>query len=130
MFLSRFLAPVLLSLVAGFTSSVFAQGFKQELETPEKISVSIRNIDGRVSVIASAEHEKKMVVEGKSAGQTIASDDVKVDVKGTRISIDVRPRGEKDRIDLVVTVPPRSRIEVEGQAGAVDVVGNVESAVV
>jgi hypothetical protein len=28
----------------------------------------------------------------------------------------VRPRGEKDRIDLVVTIPTRSKVEVEGQA--------------
>ena len=130
MFLSRFLALVLLSLAAGLTGSVYAQGFKKELETPEKISVSIKNIDGRVSVIASAEHEKKLVVEATSAGQAIASEDVKVDARGAKITIDVRPRGEKDRIDIVVTVPPRSKIEVEGQAGSVDVVGNIESAVV
>lgn len=130
MFLSRFLALVLLSLAAGFTGSVYAQGFKQELETPEKISVSIKNIDGRVSVIASPEHEKKLVVEATSAGQAIGSKDVKVDARGAKITIVVRPRGEKNRIDIVVTVPPRSRIEVEGQAGAVDVVGNMESAVV
>ncbi|HEU4710739.1 MAG TPA: VWA domain-containing protein [Pyrinomonadaceae bacterium] len=128
--MSRFLALVLLSLAAGFTGSVYAQGFKQELETPEKISVSIKNIDGRVSVIASPEHEKKLVVEATSAGQAIGSKDVKVDARGAKITIVVRPRGEKNRIDIVVTVPPRSRIEVEGQAGAVDVVGNMESAVV
>ncbi|HEU4770509.1 MAG TPA: VWA domain-containing protein [Pyrinomonadaceae bacterium] len=128
MSLSRFLALVLLSLAAGFTGSVYAQGFKQELETPEKISVSIKNIDGRVSVIASAEHEKKMVVEAKSTGQALAPEDVKVDAKGASFSINVRPRGEKDRIDLVVTIPTRSRVEVEGHAGAVDVIGNFESA--
>ena len=42
----------------------------------------------------------------------------------------MRPRGEKNRIDLVVTIPTRSKVEVEGQAGAVDVIGSVESAVV
>ncbi len=128
MFLSRFLAPVLLLLLAGFTGSAFAQGFKQELETVEKVTVSIKNLEGRVSVVASAEYQKKMSVEAKSAGQAIAPDDVKIDSKGAKVSIDVRPRGEKDRIDLTVTIPERSKIEIEGLAGAVDVIGNIESA--
>ena len=40
----------------------------------------------------------------------------------------MRPRGEKDRIDLTVTIPTRSKVEIEGQAGAVDVIGSFESA--
>ena len=128
MFLSRFVATVLLILLAGFTGSAFAQGFKQELETPEKVTVSIKNLEGRVSVVASAEYQKKMSIDGKSAGQAIAPEDVKVDVKGAKVTIDVRPRGEKNRIDLIVTIPERSKIEIEGLAGSVDVIGNVESA--
>jgi len=130
MFLSRFLTLVLIIFLPGFTCSAFAQAFKHELETPEKVTVSIKNLEGRVSVVASAEQEKKLTVEATSTGLAIAPDDVKVEAKGDRVSIDVRPRGDKNRIDLVVKVPQRSKIEVEGQAGAVDVVGNVESAVV
>ena len=130
MFLSRFIKPVLLLLLAGSAASAFAQGFKQELETPEKVTVSIKNLEGRVSVVASADQEKKMSVEAKSTGQAIGPEDVKVDAKGAKVTIDVRPRGEKDRIDLIVRIPERWKIEVEGQAGAVDVVGNVESATV
>lgn len=128
MFLSRFV--VLALFLAGVTGSTFAQGFKQELETPEKVTVSIKNLEGRVRVVASAAHEKKMTVEANSTGLVIAPEDVKVDSKGGNVSIDVRPRGEKNRIDLIVTVPQRSKIQVEGQAGAVDVIGNVESAAV
>jgi VWFA-related protein len=128
MFLSRF---VLLALViAGFTCSALAQGSKQELEVPEKVSVSIKNLEGRVSVIASAEYDRKMTVEAKSTGTAIETDDVKVDSKGGKVSINVRARGDKNRIDLIVHVPQRTKIEIEGQAGAVDVVGNVESAFV
>jgi VWFA-related protein len=128
MFLSRFVTPVLLLFLSGLTCSAFAQGFKQELEIPEKVTVSIKNLDGRVSVVASAEHDKKMSIEATSTGQSINPEDVKVDSKGAKVSIDVRPRGEKDRIDLIVRLPERSRIEIEGRAGSVDVVGNVESA--
>ena len=128
MFFVRFVTPALLLLFAGFTCPAVAQGFKQELEIPEKVTVSIKNLEGRVSVVASAEHEKKLTVDARSNGAAIAPDDVKVDAKGSKVSIDVRPRGEKDRIDLIVGVPQRSKIEIEGKAGSVDVVGNVESA--
>ena len=128
MFFTRFVTPALLLFLAGFTCSAFGQGFKQELEIPEKVTVSIKNLEGRVSVVAGPQYEKKLIVDARSSGSAIASEDVKVDVKGSKVSIDVRPRGEKDRIDLIVNVPERSKIEIEGQAGSVDVVGNVESA--
>jgi VWFA-related protein len=128
MLFSKFV-PIAL-LLAGLCATTFAQGFKQELEAPEKVVLSVKNLDGKVSVIASVEQEKKVTVDARSAGSPIAPDDVKVEAKGGVIRIDVRPRGEKDRIDLVVTIPTRSKVEVEGQAGAVDVIGSVESAFV
>ena len=128
MLLSRFVPLVL--LLAGLCSTALAQGFKAELEAPEKVSLLVKNIDGRVSVIASEEQQKKVTIEAKSSGSPIENDDVKVDSKGGVFRIDVRPRGEKNRIDLVVTIPTRSKVEVEGQAGAVDVIGSVESATV
>jgi VWFA-related protein len=120
----------LLFLLTGLCLSAFAQGFKSELEAPEKVSLVVKNLDGRVSVVASAEQEKKVSIDAKSTGQEIAPDDVKVESKGGTIQIDVRPRGEKNRIDVVVTIPARSKVEVEGQAGAVDIIGSVESAIV
>ncbi len=110
--------------------SAFAQGYKSEIEAPEKVSLVVKNLDGRVSVIASEEQQKKVTIEAKSTGAAVAAEDVKVESKGSDIHIDVRPRGEKNRIDIVVTIPTRSKVEVEGQAGAVDVIGSVESAVV
>lgn len=118
----------LLCLLAGFCLSVSAQSFKQEIDAPEKVALSVKNLDGRVSVIASEEQQKKITIEARSAGLAIEADDVKIESKGSVFRIDVRSRGEKNRIDLVVTIPVRSKVEVEGQAGAVDVVGSVESA--
>ena len=126
MLLCRFL-PLLL-LLAAISSPAFAQGFKKEIEAPEKVNLSVKNVDGRVSVIASEEQQKKVTIDAKSAGLPVETDDVKVETKGSEINIDVRSRGEKDRIDLVVTIPTRSKVNVEGHAGAVDVVGSVESA--
>ena len=121
--------PLALSLAA-LCSTAFAQGFNKELEAPEKVSLTVKNLEGRVSVIASEEQQKKVTVDASSAGSPIETDDVKVEQKGAVFVVDVRPRGEKNRIDIVVKIPTRSKVEVEGQAGSVDVVGNVESAVV
>jgi VWFA-related protein len=128
MLFSRFVPSLL--LLAAISLPAFAQGFTKEIEAPEKLSLSVKNVDGRVSILASDEQQKKVTIDAKSAGLPVAPDDVKVETKGSTISIDVRPRGEKDRIDLVVTIPSRSKVNVEGQAGAVDVVGSVESATV
>jgi len=128
MLFSRFVPSLL--LLAALCSPAFAQGFKKELEAPEKVSLSVKNADGRVSVVASEDQQKKVSIEAKSAGLPVEPDDVKVETKGSSINIDVRQRGEKDRIDVVVTIPTRSRVNVEGQAGAVDVVGSLESATV
>lgn len=126
--LSRALLSALLLTI--FCASALAQGFKQELEAPEKIELTVRNLDGRVSVVASAEQQKKVTVDARSSGDAIDPSDVKVEAKGGSFVVDVRPRGEKNRIDVVVTIPVRSKVNVEGKAGAVDVIGNVESATV
>jgi VWFA-related protein len=120
----------LLFLLTGLCLSAFAQGFKSELEAPEKVSLVVKNLDGRVSVVASEEQQKKVTIDAHSTGLAVSPEDVKVESKGGTIQIDVRPRGEKNRIDIVVTIPTRSKVEVEGQAGSVDVIGSVESATV
>src|SRR5215216_3901868 len=103
MLLKRFVPVVL--LLAGLCSSAFAQSYKQELETPEKVSLSVKNLDGRVTVVASDEQQKKVTIDARSAGPAIEPEDVKVESKGAVVQIDVRQRGEKNRIDLVVTIP-------------------------
>ena len=118
----------LLILLVGFCFSAFGQGYKSEIEAPEKVSLVVKNLDGRVSVIASDEQQKKVTIDARSTGAPVNAEDVKVESKGSDIKIDVRQRGEKNRIDLIVTIPTRSKVEVEGQAGAVDVIGSVESA--
>ncbi len=106
----------------------FAQTFLRELEAPERVSISIKNRDGRVSVTASDEQQKKVTIEATSAGLPVEPSDVRVEAKGESIQINVRARREQDRIDITVRIPSRSKVVVESEAGAVDVVGNVESA--
>jgi len=108
----------------------FAQTFLRELEVPEKVSVSIKNRDGRVSVTASDEQQKKVTIEATSAGLPVEPSDVRAEAKGESVQIDVRARREQDRIDIMVRIPSRSKVIIESEAGAVDVVGNVESAII
>lgn len=121
-----------LAVCFAFVTIGFGQSFtyQRELDTPETVSVSIKNRDGRVTVIASDELQKKALVEGSSGGAAVGDTDIMVTPAGSKIVIDVKQRAEKDRIDIIVRVPVRSKVEVESLAGAVSVVGNVESAVV
>ena len=122
---SRTAAALLLLLVVAVCLS--AQSPQRELNTPEKVQVSITNRNGRVSVNAS-EDQKTVAVEATANGVPVTSDEVQTTGKGGNVQIDVRARRESDRIDLTVRVPTRSRIRVFGEAGAVDIVGNVEFA--
>ena len=47
---------------------------------------------------------------------------------GGRLSVEVRRRAERDRIDLTLQVPPHARVRVETSGGAVDVSGPLSDA--
>ena len=105
-----------------------AQTYLHEVETGDKPSVSVKSRNGRVSVIATDDQQKKVTIEATSAGALVDQTDVLTVAKGGNVNITVRDRREKDRIDLVVRVPVRTKVKIESEAGAVDVVGNLESA--
>jgi VWFA-related protein len=107
---------------------VSGQSFLRELETPDKVSVSVKNLSGRVEIVASETQKNKVAIEASSRGTPVDSTDVVIEPKGASISIDVRDRGEKDRIDLILRIPLRSKATVETGAGSVDISGNIESA--
>ncbi|MGI9067831.1 MAG: VWA domain-containing protein [Pyrinomonadaceae bacterium] len=120
-------AICLLLFIAAF-DSVSAQSYTREMETADKVSLTVKSRNGRVSVIASDDQLKKVSIEASSAGALVDSTDVEAVGKGGAVNIEVRNRSDKDRIDLTVRIPSRSKVKVETQAGAVDIVGNVESA--
>jgi VWFA-related protein len=115
---------ILLSAATG----VSAQTYRREFDTDETVSLTVKSRSGRVSVIAADDVQKKVTLEATSTGASIEPADVQAVAKGSSVNIEVRERRPNDRIDLVVHVPSRSRVKVEGEAGSVDVVGNVESA--
>jgi Ca-activated chloride channel family protein len=138
----------LLVLVMGalsFAASANAQGFERELATAETVDLRVTNRMGRVTIMASSEHQSKVSVRAESHGKPIGERDVIIEAGGGSVSIEVgresleRPNGMKpysgsvaraarERIDITVRVPLRSRVIVETSAGAVDIVGNVSEA--
>ncbi len=126
-FISHRLVIVLGLLTTAF-SPVAAQNYQRELDTPDRVSISVKNPNGRVEIVAAETQQNKVAVEAKSRGTPIDSTDVQIEAKAGDIRIDVRDRGEKDRIDLVVRIPLRSKASVQTEAGAVDISGNIESA--
>src|SRR2546426_12311265 len=81
----RFFAIALLLPIAAGSAS--AQSVQRELDTPEKVSISIRNHNGRISVIA-VDGQKKVSVEATSTGAPVAPGDVQSIVKGGNVDID------------------------------------------
>ena len=125
--LLTYLFPALLLTVTSLIS-VSAQNYVTEIETGEKVSLTVKSKNGKVSVIASDEQQKKASIDARSVGMAVESTDVKSESKGNSLNIEVRDRADRDRIDLIVRVPSRSKVKVESDAGAVDIVGNFESA--
>jgi VWFA-related protein len=121
------IAALVTFFVCGASVSLSAQGLERELNASEKVTVSIKNRNGRVRVTALDE-QKGITLKAESAGAAVAESDVVSVSKGNLVEIDVRARAERDRIDLTVLVPKRARVKVTSEAGAVDVVGNIETA--
>ena len=104
--------------------SAIAQGYERDLNASGPASLTIKNRNGRVSVIASGESKQKMILEATSPGAPVEPGDVRVN-GGT---IDVRERRDNNRIDITLRVPPRSRVKIESDTGMVEVMGDLEFA--
>jgi VWFA-related protein len=127
-------------------AQVPAEAFGRELDATDPVELRVKNRMGRVTVSAEDGLKQVSVRATSAAGLAVTERDVRVTQAGGAVSIEVeresavaRPAdGRKvvatpaqvarERIDLSVRVPSRSRVWVETEAGAVDVVGNLASA--
>jgi VWFA-related protein len=99
-----------------------AQSYEKELTSGGKSFFTIKNRNGRVSVVASEDQKSKASLQATSTGAPVEPADV--NVSGGEITV----RERRDRIDLTVHVPKRSRVKVETETGMVDVIGDFETA--
>jgi Ca-activated chloride channel homolog len=141
-------AAILAALLVCAAPLVRAQGFSREVDAPGKLELRVKNRTGRVTVEASDEQKKFTVSATSAAGLAITERDVRVSSGAGGVSIEVErehagrtpsdgrkvtlsnAQVERERIDLLVRVPARTRVLVETEAGAVDVLGNVSDATV
>jgi VWFA-related protein len=125
---SSFLSKAVSSLLATFVllsfapSSVPAQAYERDLSSGSRTLLTIRNRNGRVSVIASENEKDKSSLQATSTGAPVEPGDI--NVSGAEITVRERPY----RIDLTVRVPKRSRVKIESENGMVDVIGDFEVA--
>jgi Ca-activated chloride channel family protein len=140
-------ALVLLALICAVSrAGARAQGFEREIDAASAVELHVKNRTGRVTVVAEDESKKVSIRATSAAGLPVTERDVRVTAGGSSVTIEVEreqagrasadgrkvtlsaAQVERERIDLVVRIPARSRVFVETEAGAVDVVGNVEEA--
>jgi VWFA-related protein len=110
--------------VSCFPVGVSAQSYERELSSGGRALLTIKNRNGRVSVIASNNEKDKSTLQATSSSRAVEAGDV--DISGGVIT--VRERRPQDRIDLTIHVPARSRVKIEGETGMIDVIGDFEVA--
>ncbi|HKP38447.1 MAG TPA: VWA domain-containing protein [Pyrinomonadaceae bacterium] len=94
--------------------------YERELTFGSKATVTITNLNGRVSVITNQTEKDKSSLRATSPGAPVQPGDVTISEGG----ISVRERRPQDRIDLTVRIPPRARVKIESESGMVDVIGD------
>ncbi len=99
-----------------------APAYEKDLTTVGKALLTIRNRNGRVSVVTSDDEKSRASLQATSAGSPVEPGDVSV--SGGEITV----RDRRERIDLTVHVPKRSRVKIETDTGMVDVIGDFEAA--
>jgi VWFA-related protein len=108
-------------LTDGFrTHAQTVEGYERELSVSSKSILTVKNRNGRVSVITLDDEKDKATLQATSPGAPVEKTDITV-ADG---EITVRERRAQDRIDLTIRVPPRARVKVESESGMVDVIGD------
>ncbi|MGI9106597.1 MAG: VWA domain-containing protein, partial [Pyrinomonadaceae bacterium] len=126
MFSLTLLRAVCLSAVCfGGAAMCRAQGLEREFDAAGQVSV--KNLSGRVTIIAAGEDEGRKSVSLRAespGGEAVSESEVSAKAAGGHLEIEVREgRGERERIDVSLRVPSRAKVRVETRAGAVDVSG-------
>lgn len=118
-------STLLIFAAFAFAHEIDGQTFQREMAFSTGGTVEIVNRYGRVEVMAGAESEKaNLTVSAKSA---IAEGELNITNRSGRIRIEPNPSNTKNRIDISLTVPERTRVKIETADGEVRVAGNLES---
>jgi VWFA-related protein len=122
--LVRFILAIVIAASVGVSlpgPAANAQSYEREFSLGSKPSLTIKNRNGRVSVVTSDDQKDKVLLKATSPVAAVEARDITI--SGGEII--VHERRASDRIDLVARVPPRTRVKVESENGMVDVVGDL-----
>src|SRR5437763_10624910 len=93
----------------GAARSTCAQTLTRELNVSSSATspaeIIVHNASGRVTVVAGDEERKSVSLKAESPGATVAEADVQTKTEGGRVTVEVRERAERERIDLTLEVP-------------------------
>ena len=108
-----------------------AQGLTSEYTLSTGGTLEIINNFGRVEVQAvpaaddAPTDEKNVKITAASEGK-VYENEVSINASGSNIVIEVKPSDTHKRIDLAITVPERTKINIETNEGEARVGGNLE----
>ncbi len=127
----RFAGSILLLTVCSLFlhSASRAQEFRRELKLAVGSAVEVVNRSGRVAVRSEAPQGSEPLIGSLTASSPagVSESEVRVGGGGSRTTVSVKASDATKRIDLILTVPERTKLKIETAAGAVEVVGNFTS---
>ncbi|MBA3247207.1 MAG: VWA domain-containing protein, partial [Pyrinomonadaceae bacterium] len=102
-----------------------AQSLTRELDAGAASEIVVKNMSGRVTIVAApaGEERKSVSLQATTMGAALSEEDISAKSAEGTIEIEVRPRGKQERVDLSLRVPARAKVKVVTGEGAVDVSG-------
>ncbi len=104
-----------------------AQTLSREFSLGSVRVIEIKNLYGRVEV--ETEDEREGLIALSISGSKMLSDkDLRIEDENGKLRIEVLPQGPDVRVDFVVKMPPRGRVELETKEGAIHLIGDFSEA--
>lgn len=128
--MTKFWRDLTLTIFAACAFFISADGqVRRELSIAKGGTIEIVNRYGKVEITTISDESAKPLLTAN--GRTpIAESEISINAASSTIRIEVKPNGKKNRIDVTLTVPERSKLKVQTGDGEVLISGNIEIAVV
>lgn len=118
---------VFLKITLSLSVSLQAQGFNRKYPIERGGLVEIKNLCGRLEVQTEDKAESNVSVAIRSSGD-FSESDLRVESSKSKLKLEVIPRSSKIRVDIEVKLPPRLRVRLQSEKGAVHIIGDFADA--
>lgn len=117
----------------GFAACAFfisADGqVRREISIASGSTIEIVNRYGKVEVATVTDESAKALLTANGRSP-IAENEINISSSSSNVRIEVKPNGKKNRIDLALSVPERSKLKIQTDDGEVRIIGNIGAATV